>query len=266
MNKVWKHKHEKGLFIDYLAYTSRIRSWNSTYKVLFSILILILCITLDNPYVSVGILIGMMYITVIKGNLSVQHYLAIQRMPLIFILISTVTIGIDFAKQPIGQYNIKIIFGYIFTSWIQLQMMFLLLLKVFAAWSVLQMLIVSTPSNEIISVLRKLHVPKLIIELMYLIYRFIFILLNVYKQMKQSAEARLGYCDFKRSYYTFGNIVSNMLILSLKKADAYYDAMEARGYDGELRFLEEDKKISKIQIAGAMVYIFILILLWYFTR
>ena len=46
--------------------------------------------------------------------------------------------------------------------------------------------------------------------------------------MKNSAKARQGYCDFKTSCYTFGSIASNMFIISLKKANAYYDAMEAR--------------------------------------
>lgn len=74
--------------------------------------------------------------------------------------------------------------------------------------------------------------------------------------MKNSAESRQGYCDIKTSYLTFGNIVSNMLVISLKKANSYYDAMEARCFDGELIFLEEDKKIETIQIVSAFALIF----------
>jgi len=115
-------------------------------------------------------------------------------------------------------------------------------------------------------VLRKAHVPKLIVELMNLIYRYIFILLDVYTKMKNSAESRQGYCDFKTSCYTFGSIASNMLVISLKKANSYYDAMEARCYDGNLIFLEEDKKVETIQIVAATVFIIFLVFLWGFTR
>lgn len=260
------HKHGEGFSIDFYAYTSKIRHWNPTFKVYLSVLILILCIVLDNPYVSVVVIIAMAYLTIVKGELPIREYLPILAVQIGFILLGTFTIAIDFSKQPIGQYNLYLGFRYVFTSQAKLKEAVLLILKVFAAISALQMMTLSTPSSEIIYVLRKAHVPKLIVELMNIIYRYIFILMDVYTKMKNSAESRQGYCDIKTSYYTFGSIASNMLVISLKKANAYYDAMEARCYDGDLMFLEEDKKVETIQIVAAVAFIFFLILLWDFTR
>ena len=260
------HKHGEGFSIDFYAYTSKIRHWNATFKVSFSVLTLILCIVLDNPYVSVVVIIAMAYLTIVKGELPVTEYLSILAIPIGFILLGTFTIAIDFSKQPMGQYNLYLGFCYVFTSQAKLKKVVFLILKVFAAISALQMMTLSTPSSEIIYVLRKAHVPKLIVELMSLIYRYIFILMDVYTKMKNSAESRQGYCDFKTSCYTFGSIASNMLVISLKKANAYYDAMEARCYDGDLIFLEEDKKVETIQIVAAAAFIIFLILLWGFTR
>jgi len=202
----------------------------------------------------------------VKGEISLTEYLSILAIPIAFILLGTFTIAIDFSKQPMGQYNLYLGFGYVFTSQAKLKTVVFLIVKVFAAISALQMMTLSTPSSEIIYVLKKAHVPKLIIELMSLIYRYIFILMDVYTKMKNSAQSRQGYCDFKTSYYTFGSIASNMLVISLKKANAYYDAMEARCYDGDLTFLEEDKNVEIIQIAMAVAFIIFLILIWIFTR
>ena len=260
------HKHGEGFSIDFYAYTSKIRHWNATFKVSLSVAILILCIVLENPYVSGVVIIAMAYLTVVKGELPVNEYLSILAIPIIFILLGTFTIAIDFSKQPMGQYNLYLGFCYVFTSQAKLKEVVFLILKVFAAISALQMMTLSTPSSEIIYVLRKAHVPKLIVELMNLIYRYIFILMDVYTKMKNSAESRQGYCDFKTSCYTFGSIASNMLVISLKKANTYYDAMEARCYDGDLIFLEEDKKVETIQIASAVAFIIFLILIWGFTR
>ncbi|MBX4258303.1 cobalt ECF transporter T component CbiQ [Clostridium estertheticum] len=260
------HKHGEGFSIDFYAYISQIRHWNSTFKVSLSVLILILCIVLDNPYVSVVVIIAMAYLTIVKGGLPVFEYLSILAIPIIFILLGTVTIAIDFSKQPIGQYNLYLGFCYVFTSQAKIREVLFLILKVFAAISSLQMMTLSTPSSEIIYVLRKAHVPKLIVELMNLIYRYIFILLDTYTKMKNSAESRQGYCDFKTSCYTFGSIASNMLVVSLKKANTYYDAMEARCYDGDLLFLEEDKKVETIQITYAVVFVVFLFIIWGFTR
>lgn len=207
----------------------------------------------------------MAYITVVKGGLPLHEYFSVLMIPMVFILMGTFTIGIDFSSQPIGQYNLNLGFCYVFTSAAKLREMIFLILKVFGAISAMEMMTLSMPSYEVIGVLRKAHVPKLIVELMNLIYRYIFILLDVYSKMKNSADSRQGYCDFKTACYTFGGVASNMLVISLKKANAYYNAMEARSYDGDLLFLEEDKKVLTIQLAIAALFIVFLILLEVFT-
>lgn len=260
------HKHGEGSTIDFYAYASKIRGWNPTFKVIFAFVTLLLCIVLNNPVVSVAVIIGMAYLTVIKGGLSLSAYLSVLMIPLTFIILGTVAIGIDFSSQPIGQFNLYLGFGYLYTSVAKFQEMAFLMLKVFGAISAMIMMTLSTPSSEIIGVLRKAHVPKLIIELMNLIYRYIFILLDVFNNMRNSADSRQGYCDFKTSCTTFGRVASNMLVVSLKKANAYYTAMEARGYEGDLVFLEDEKKLSISHLMIGAAFLIFLILLWNFTK
>lgn len=260
------HKHGEGSTIDFYAYASKIRAWNPAFKVAFSLITLLLCIGLNNPLVSMMVIIGMAYLTVIKGGLPLGAYLSVLMIPITFIILGTIAIGIDFSNQPVGQFNLFIGFGYVFTSIEKLQEMSFLMLKVFGAISAMIMMTLSTPSSEIIGVLRKAHVPKLIIELMNLIYRYIFILLDVFNNMRNSADSRQGYCDFKTSCYTFGGVASNMLVVSLKKANAYYTAMEARGYEGDLVFLEDEKPFQISQLFIAVGFLFFLLLLWYVTK
>ena len=99
-----------------------------------------------------------------------------------------------------------------------------------------------------------------------MIYRYIFIMLDTQRKMKNSAESRLGYCDFKTSCLSFGGIASNLFIVSLKKANAYYDAMESRCYDGDLLFLEEEKPLTQKQVLWALMYLAILIVIYFVCR
>lgn len=261
-----RHKHGEGSSIDFYAHASKIRHWNPTFKVSLSLLTLVLSIVLNNPYVSLAVILAMAYLTIIEGGLSIRAYLSIMMIPVSFILLSTITIGIDFSTHSIGQYNLHLGFFYVFTSLAMLKIMLFLMLKVFAAISAMEMMTLSTPSSEIIGVIQRAHAPKLIAELMNLIYRYIFILIDVNIKMKNSANSRLGFCDIKTSWYTFGKIASNLLIVSFKKANAYYDAMEARCYDGDLIFLEEVKQVKTLQIAKSAVFLIFLMLLWGFTR
>lgn len=260
------HKHGEGSSIDFYAYSSKLRDMNSTFKVSFSLLTLVLCIGLNNPYVSTAVILAMAYLTIIKGGLPLSCYLSILTIPLSFILLGTFTIGIDFSTQPLGQYHLSLGFCYVFTSLEKLKAMLFLMLKAFAAISAMEMMTLSTPASEIISVIQRAHVPKLMTELLNIIYRFIFILFDVSLKMRNSADSRLGFCDMKTSWSTFGNIAGNILIVAFKKADAYYNAMESRCYDGELTFLEEVKNVKPIQMAKAAVFIIFLILLWKFTQ
>ena len=140
-----------------------------------------------------------------------------------------------------------------------------LVFKALGAVSALYMMTLTTPLSEIIAVLRKAHVPKLIIELMNMIYRYIFIMIDTHSRMKNSAESRLGYCDFKTSCYSFGQVASNLLVVSLKRGNNYYNALEARCYNGDLQFLEEEKQVKAGQVVMAVIFIIIL-LIWFFTK
>ena len=261
-----RHKHGAWISIDYFAYSSKIRHWNPTFKVILSVLTIILCIVLKNVYVSIAVIISMAYLVIEVGGLSLHDYISVLTVPLTFIVVSILAIVVDFARQPASGYHLYIGFGYLYTTMAMLKGGIAIMLKIIAAVSALQMMILTTPSFEVISVMKKLHLPKDFITLTNMIYRYIFILLDILAKMKDAAESRLGYRDFRTSCYTFGNVASNLLVLSLKKAGAYYDAMEARCFDGELMFLEEDKKFEIKVIIPAAVFILYLIMLWYLTR
>ena len=72
--------------------------------------------------------------------------------------------------------------------------------------------------------------------------------------MQTAAGARLGYRNLKQGFHTFAGIAGNLFLISLRKANAYYDAMVARGYDGKLEFLTEKYPVKIWQIAGGIAY------------
>ncbi len=255
------------LGIDAFAYASKLRSWNAGYKVLLATASLILCIAFNNIYVSVATILFMGYLTVVIGELEFDHYISMLTIPIVFMVVGAVTIAIGYSLKPVGQYNLHVFnLFYIYCSNKSIAQAAVLILKALGAVSALYMMTLTTPLTELVSVLRKAHLPKLIVELMNMIYRYIFIMLETYTRLKNSAESRLGYCDFRTSCYSFGQIASNLFVVSLKKGNAYYNALEARCYDGELNFLEEIKPVKSWQIALAAAFLAALCLIWFLTR
>ncbi len=97
------------------------------------------------------------------------------------------------------------------------------------------------PMPDILNVLRAIHCPTLLCELMLLIYRFIFVLLETASAIGVSQRCRLGNRDGRTSMRSFGQLGAVLLVRSAKRADALYASMEARCYDGELRVLPESR-------------------------
>lgn len=256
------HKHDTGSSsIDYYAVHSGIRHWSAEFKVAFSIILLLICLIANNPIISAIVLCTSAVISMGFGKLPFNKYLSVMTIPIAFIILGSLAIAIDFSKNPIGDLNIYLHWGYMFITKDKVIRMLFLMLKVFAAVSAVFIMTLSTPSFELFSVLKKIHCPSLIVELMHMIYRFIFILMSVQRNMRISAESRLGFKDFKTSCYSFGQIAGNLFIISLKKANAYFSAMESRCYDGTFAFLEEDrKKQPKLAVIGG-AYLLVLIIL-----
>ncbi|MDO5145619.1 MAG: cobalt ECF transporter T component CbiQ [Eubacteriales bacterium] len=260
------HKHGSFLSVDYFAYASEMRKWNASFKMIFAMVCLLLCILLNNIYVSIAVILMMGYLTVVIGGLSFSHYLSMLTVPVVFLIFGTVAIALGFSLDPVGQYRLHVLnLFYIYCSDASLLKAGQLVFKAFGAVSALYMMTLTTPLSELIVVLRKAHIPKVLIELMNMIYRYLFIMMDTHSRMKHSAEARLGYVDFKTSCYSFGQVAGNLLIVSLKRGTDYYNALEARCYDGDLRFLEEKKPLKRSQIVMAAVFVVLLLAIWKIT-
>lgn len=254
-----KHGHRHDSFsIDQLAFQSGLSHVNPGFKVAFSILSLIFLLAADHLVISLLVFGSMYYLTVIKGKVSAHSYLTLLAIPLAFAVITVLTIALGFSFTAAGEYCLHLYFFYIYTTRAALWKSFCLLCKIFSAVSCMYFMSLSTPVNEIICVLQQCHLPSLITELMNMIYRFIFILMEVQQKMSVSARARLGYINTRTSLRTFGNIGSNLFIVSMKKANHYYDALLARCYDGQLRFLTEEKPLNKKLIFYAVLYFTVL--------
>lgn len=245
--------------IDYLAYHSGMRNWNAGIKMLLAAGALCLTILLDKPLVSLFVIVTMGALTLLAGKIPFKTYLRFMTIPLTFMIFSGLAIAVQFSLNPTGEWNFSLKLFYLCFTKKSVRTAFLVFLKAVAGMSALYMMSLSTPVSEVILVLQRLHLPRLLVELMNLIYRYIFILLEAAEQMQTAAKARLGYHSFFCALKSFGLIAGNLFLLSLKKANAYYDALLSRGYEGKLEFLTQTAPVKKWQIAGSICYFLIMV-------
>lgn len=257
------HGHADIYRIDYYASHSPLSGWNAAWKTVFSGMVLLACILGNKPLVPMVVCGTMLLFTTLAGRIPAGVYLALFRIPVIFLLLGSAAIAVDISTVwPEGAEAWLQIFGvYFFINAENVLRAVVVTLKALGAVSAMYMLVLSTPAAELIAVLRKWHVPALLIELMHMIYRFIFMMSAVYADMSTAAQARFGFDGFGTSIRTFGCTAANLFVYSLRKASLYYDALEARGYDGTLAFWEEEKPCRVWQVFLATVYLLALVLL-----
>lgn len=132
-----------------------------------------------------------------------------------------------------------------------------------AAVTCLYFLSLNTVMTDILGACRKLRLPSLLIELMLLIYRFIFVLFETASSIMISQQSRLGNRDFKTRVRSFGALGTSLFILSLKRSNALYDAMESRCYDGRIQVLSREQPVRVGEVVMIVLYEAVLIAVWF---
>lgn len=253
------------LEIDYIARNSLLSEISPIIKCLFSLSLLLMSIILDNFKINILISILCCFIIVIFGKITFKNYLKLLLIPIVFLITSSIVILLNFSYViPSNSYfYLKFFNFYIYTNRRSIILIETIVVRSFAALSSLYLLILSTPAEELFYLLEKIHCPSVIIELMNMIYRFIFLMIEAVSEMSNAAKSRLGYLTYKKSLITFGKVASNLLLVSVKKVNDYWNALEARLYTGHLNFIGRKKSIS-ISILFLAIFIISYLLLIYF--
>nr|WP_228035674.1 CbiQ family ECF transporter T component [Oculatella sp. LEGE 06141] len=88
------------------------------------------------------------------------------------------------------------------------------------------------PSAELLSILRQCRIPPVLIDLLLLMYRFIFLFLDVLTQLQLAQRARGGYRTRQRWMYSTGLLVSQLMVRSLQRYQQFSLGLAARGFNG----------------------------------
>ena len=108
----------------------------------------------------------------------------------------------------------------------------LIMWRVIAGISLILFLSMSTPAYKLLGAARWLRMPATLIELLLLIYRYIFVLLDEMIVMQEAQRVRLGYLNWRLSMNSISILGAGLILRSYDRAERVYDAMLVRGYNG----------------------------------
>jgi cobalt/nickel transport system permease protein len=116
---------------------------------------------------------------------------------------------------------------------------------VLKSWISVQMAIVlvaTTSFPDLLWGLRSLGVPRVLVSIVGLMYRYIFVLADEAMRLTRARAARSAAIEGRRPGggivwrgRVTGGLVGNLALRSFERSERIYDAMAARGYTGEMR-------------------------------
>ena len=245
MKRSRRHSHGNGhLVIDVLAQHSNYAGYSPVGKLVATLVVIIATVIQTSMIWGIILLIGMSLLTIIGGGIPWKKYLRVLLIPMGFIIVSGLAIGIEYAKYKVSGVGVPFGSGYLCITKVSGFRALLVSSKAFGSVSCLYAYSLSTPMSKVIYGMRQMKIPEVIISLMYLMYRYIFVLLDTYYGMRMAAESRNGFGNYKRSVATTGLIYRNLMRRSYEHASKNFDAMESRCFQGKVDFLpyEEQSK------------------------
>lgn len=241
--------------IDTLAYTNRLRATHPAEKMLFSLFTLLCVLLTDSAWLLMAILLGMIYFTVGKAGIPSRVYARLLLIPATFIFMGLLPLLIETGQSNAEAWlSIKVGRYWLCVTPATIHQAGELFLKSFASIACFYVLVLSTPLNDVLYVLGKIGVPKTLVEMMSLVYRYIGTFMDTAQQMYISQKNRLGYGSFRKSKMSLSMLTSSVFVRSFVRSETAYNALLSRCYRGEIATVKEMAPVNVRSLVRIIVF------------
>lgn len=125
-----------------------------------------------------------------------------------------------------------------------------------------ELVVFTTPMMELLGALRKLRVPRVIVETLAFLFRYLDIMVDEGERVRRARLARSPAGTRRLRWRSAGGLVGRTLLRALDRAERVWRAMLARSYRGEMVVLHD----PRLQAADAAVLVvFVLLAAGFFT-
>ncbi|MCS7286166.1 MAG: cobalt ECF transporter T component CbiQ [Anaerolineae bacterium] len=110
----------------------------------------------------------------------------------------------------------------------------------FKAWLsalILVLLSATTPFPLLLKGMEKLKVPSTLVQILSFMYRYVFVVVDEAMRMERAWASRRAGNNWWASFRAMARVAGVLFIRSYERAERVYQAMLARGFEGEVRTL-----------------------------
>jgi cobalt/nickel transport system permease protein len=217
------------------AYRNRWRSVSADAKSAFASLAFVAAFVAHPPVVALALAVALAAVTVLGAGVPLRAYAKVASAPWSFVALSAVTLAVS-VRLGSGPLPVSLA-----VEPAQVARAAAVVARSLAALSAMLFLALTTPMTDLIALLRRMHVPATLIEIMTLSYRSLSVLSDAIHDMTLAQSARLGYSSFANTVRSLGTAVALLAVETWRRSIVMYQASVARAGGGELLFLESPR-------------------------
>ncbi len=185
-------------------------------------------------FVAYGILLALL---TILSKVPLRFMLMRSLVIIPFVLM--VAIFIPFMKKgqiagaySFGSLNLTVTYDGLFIFWN-------VLIKAFLSVVMVTLLVSTTKFTEFLKALERLKVPQVFVMILSFMYRYIFVITDEFEIMLRAKKARSIGGSRWFHIKTLSNMLGVLFMKSYEKGEVVYLAMCARGYNGDIKTIDE---------------------------
>ncbi|MDD3042401.1 MAG: cobalt ECF transporter T component CbiQ [Methanosarcinaceae archaeon] len=251
--------------LDDYALISPLRYRNNWLKLAIVAFGLLAGVSSNSPIPPFFMTICMAFATVFLGKAPLKLYLKLLVAPLGFAGMGALIIAFFSGTGP-ELYSLSLL-GYPLTVRADgLALALLVLARSVSGMCCLYFLSLTTPMIELFAVLKATRLPDSVIELSMLIYRYIFVFLEMALSIKYAQTVRLGYGNFRHSFHSYSMLVSTLFIRSWEQGERLFVSMDSRCYNGKMSLFENKRPVKAPELLLTSIYFLATLALLHFTK
>ncbi len=252
--------------MDELAYSSRMLNWAPLGKLLFVLSLLIVGLISDSIVVPLITFCVGLALMAYSTNFRVPLILALAIAEAILIMVlGSGMISIMGDPNAPALWDGKFLWITIHMTDVSFQKAWLIFFRAVAGVTLMLSFATSTPIPHLAHALRSVKCPVEICELIVLIYRYSFLLLERFLVMLDAAQCRLGYNGTMNAVKTYGGAMAGTFIFSMELAEKSETSLACRNYQGYFPIFHKPSSMSWSWVVVTLVACVVLYLINIYT-
>ena len=243
---------------DNVAQQSAFRQIHPGTKLLLCLGSLLICLVSPSPIVPIVSGIALSLVLVGPGRVPPSVYGAVLLGPVVFtvasIFILLLLVGggeVVWRWNPVSWLNLTITEGAVRQGT-------LVLCRVFGCSVSLFFFALSTPMTDLFNGMKRVGLPVVLVDLMMIIYRYIFITLDTGLEIWHAQVMRLGYGRSREAIRSFSTLCGMLFVASWNAGEDLVRAMDCRCYDGVFPSLGQAEPVRARSLLPVVLYLALL--------